>query len=185
MPILQTPRLLLRPVEERDAPALHLIRDSEYVLRYNAMQPMTAEKWLDCVRREGEQPGTFCMVLKETGIPIGMVYAGDDDLRYQVPARTLAYWMDEKQAGQGLMTEALRALMDYCFGSLGCEVVSARCFTPNLASRRVLEKLGMTREGCLRRAVRGWQGEVYDDCVYSLLREEWASQGKRGTSCDC
>ena len=120
MSILQTPRLLLRPVEERDAPALHLIRDSEYVLRYNAMQPMTAEKWLDCVRREREQPGTFCMVLKETGMPIGMVYAGDDDLRYQVPARTLAYWMDEKQAGQGLMTEALRALMDYCFGSLGC-----------------------------------------------------------------
>lgn len=174
MALLQTPRLLLRPVEEQDAPVLLAIRDSEYVLRYNAMRPMTPERWLDCVRREAKEPGTFCMVLKETSAPIGMIYAGEDDLRYQVPARTLAYWMDEQQAGKGLMTEALRAVMDYCFEELGCEVVSARCFGPNAGSRRVLEKLGMTQEGCLRRAVRGWQGVVYDDCVYGLLREEWA-----------
>ena len=68
--------------------------------------------------------------------------------------------MGEAFAGQGLMTEALGAVVPYAFQTLGAPVLSARVFRENKASQRVLEKLGFTREGLLRRAVRCPGGQV-------------------------
>ena len=72
------------------------------------------------------------------------------------------------------MTEARRSLLPYAFEVLQVEVVSARVFSGNRGSERVLEKLGFVKEGTLRRAVKGYGGIIYDDVVFSLLREEWA-----------
>ena len=90
---------------------------------------------------------------------------------------SLEYFVGEAFAGQGLMTEALGAVVPYAFQTLGAPVLSARVFRENKASQRVLEKLGFTREGLLRRAVRCPGGQVHDDVPFSLLRQEWeASQ---------
>ena len=67
------------------------------------------------------------------------------------------------------MTEALGAVVPYAFQTLGAPVLSARVFRENKASQRVLEKLGFTREGLLRRAVRCPGGQVHDDVPFSLL----------------
>ena len=63
--------------------------------------------------------------------------------------------------------------MEYAFFVVGAEVVSARVFLDNKGSQRVLEKLGFTRNGVLRQAVKGREGTVYDDVAFSLLKEEF------------
>ena len=105
------------------------------------------------------------------------MWLSPDSLRYQVESLSLEYFVGEAFAGQGLMTEALGAVVPYAFQTLGAPVLSARVFRENKASQRVLEKLGFTREGLLRRAVRCPGGQVHDDVPFSLLRQEWeASQ---------
>jgi RimJ/RimL family protein N-acetyltransferase len=74
--------------------------------------------------------------------------------------------------GHGYATEAARALVDYGFGEVGLHRIIGRLEARNLASARVLEKLGMRREALLieNEFVKGeWQSEI----VYAILEREW------------
>ena len=74
--------------------------------------------------------------------------------------------------GQGYATEAARALMDYGFRSLGLHHIHADTNSDNLASWRLMERLGMRREAQLRDAV--YQGGKWvDRVIYGILAEEW------------
>jgi RimJ/RimL family protein N-acetyltransferase len=92
----------------------------------------------------------------------------------------LGYGLARDAWGKGLATEAARAVVDYGFSALGLAKVWARTDPRNAASVRVLEKLGMRREGLLRSHVIRW-GERADRAYYGLLREEWEAEGARGT----
>ena len=119
------------------------------------------------------------LVRKADGGFIGKIHLDPDNLRYEVKAVSLSYWVGEPYARQGYMTETLKALLDRLFREEGYEIVSAQVLTPNTASAALLEKLGFTREGGLRRALR-WRGALYDNLLYSLTREEaarWSGQG--------
>ena len=84
----------------------------------------------------------------------------------------MSYALRSELRGQGLTTEAVRAVVDRVFLDTQLGRVWARVDTPNIASIRVLEKLGMQREAVMRRChVR--QGELIDLAVYGLLRPEW------------
>ena len=84
----------------------------------------------------------------------------------------LSYALNPELRGQGLMTEAARAVVDRVFLDTQLGRVWARVDPPNVASVRVLEKLGLRREAVMRRSyVR--QGELIDGAVYGLLRSEW------------
>jgi ribosomal-protein-alanine N-acetyltransferase len=77
-----------------------------------------------------------------------------------------AYW------GRGYVTEAARALVAAGFRELRLHRVTATCQPENTGSARVLEKLGMTREGHLRRHV--WQRDRWrDSYLYAVLEDEW------------
>ena len=90
-----------------------------------------------------------------------------------VYARTaeLGYWLAEEFWGQGIMTQAVRQICEEGF-ELWDDLVRiyAEPFAHNTASRRVLEKAGITLEGVLRRSVFK-RNEVCDSCMYALLRE--------------
>ena len=89
------------------------------------------------------------------------MWLAEDDLRPKVKAVSLEYFLDERFAGQGLMTEALEALLPYAFFKLGAVVVSARVFVENRASQRVLENWGLPgKAGCGKRcgATGMWSG---------------------------
>jgi ribosomal-protein-alanine N-acetyltransferase len=80
------------------------------------------------------------------------------------------YW------AQGLMPEALSALFRYGFGGMELNRIAATTHTENRRSQRVLQKLGFQREGLLREYY--FRDGVYNDQIlFSLLREEWVSQG--------
>ena len=71
------------------------------------------------------------------------------------------------------MTEAYKALISYLFMQKKADVVVARVFADNLASRRMMEKVGFVQEGILRHAVKGYKGKIFNDVLYSILRAEW------------
>ena len=175
--VLQTKRLLLRRARLSDRDAYLELRNSPYVMDCNPMAPITPEQAERQLEKDQASGRAFYLEERATGLLAGVVWLSPDNLRYQMESLSLEYFVGEAFAGQGLMTEALGAVVPYAFQTLGAPVLSARVFRENKASQRVLEKLGFTREGLLRRAVQCPGGQVHDDVPFSLLRQEWeASQ---------
>ena len=95
------------------------------------------------------------------------------------PIRTVAelgYDIARSHWGKGLAAEAARAVVDWGFRELGLAKVAAFANIRNRQSWRVMEKLGMTREGVFR---GGWRhrGQLSDSVAYGVLREDWQSVG--------
>ena len=84
----------------------------------------------------------------------------------------LGYSLARQHWGRGLTVEAARAVVDWVFRERGLAKVYAYADARNTASLRVMEKLGLTREGVLR-SHRTLREERVDDVYYGLLREEW------------
>ncbi|MBM3933165.1 MAG: GNAT family N-acetyltransferase [SAR202 cluster bacterium] len=84
----------------------------------------------------------------------------------------LGYGIGSSHWGKGIATEAARAVVDWGFTELGVEKIHARCGVENAGSWRVMEKIGMKREGLLRKHYV-YHGERRDDYLYGILREEW------------
>lgn len=87
---------------------------------------------------------------------------------------SLGYWMGEAHAGQGYMTEAVRALLPFVFGPLGLRRIEAACLPGNPASIRLLEKVGFTREG-LAREYLCIAGRWQDHLLFAMLSGDLAA----------
>jgi ribosomal-protein-alanine N-acetyltransferase len=112
---------------------------------------------------------------REDGKVIGLVGLICQD--YQQGEMGWALGVDYR--GQGYATEAARALMDYGFRSLALHRIHADTSTDNVASLRIMERLGMRREGLLRGAVYE-EGHWVDRYVYGILADEWRDAGASG-----
>jgi RimJ/RimL family protein N-acetyltransferase len=85
----------------------------------------------------------------------------------------LGYLIDPAHAGRGFATAIAGAMLDLAFGELGLHRVTAGCFADNVASWRVMERLGMRRE---QHGLRdSWHAELgwIDGYTYGILAEEW------------
>ncbi len=85
---------------------------------------------------------------------------------------SLGYCLDEAMWGHGFATETAHAVLRWAFGALDLNRVQAGADTRNVASARVLEKVGFVREGTLRED-RVVDGEVSDSWVFGLIRRQW------------
>ena len=180
---LTTDRLLLREFAGDDWPAVLAYQSDPLYLRYYSWTQRTAKDVQAFVRRfidwQGEEPRKnfqFAVILRakgrligSCGIRIGQGNGRKADLGYEIAPR---YW------GQGYATEAARAVVAFGFGDLRLHRIWASCLAENVASARVLEKLGMRREATLRE--NQWmKGRWWDTLVYGILEHEWAA----GTGC--
>ena len=82
----------------------------------------------------------------------------------------IGFGIVQAMRGQGYMTEACRAVLDYGFADMGLRRIEARCQITNAASARVLEKIGMRREGMVRGRVHSKAPEE-DFWLYAIERE--------------
>jgi RimJ/RimL family protein N-acetyltransferase len=87
----------------------------------------------------------------------------------------LGYWIAKPFWGRGLVTEAAGEVLRWAFEDLQLNRVFAAVFPENIASKRVLEKLGFCYEGTLRQHHLKW-GVFKDDLRYAILASEWRSQ---------
>jgi ribosomal-protein-alanine N-acetyltransferase len=83
-------------------------------------------------------------------------------------AATIGYWIGRKFAGQGLMTDAVTAVVIHGFGRMGFHRIEAACLPSNTASRRVLTKCGFTAEGTARKYLR-INGEWQDHLLFAVI----------------
>ena len=84
---------------------------------------------------------------------------------------SLGYWIGEPYAGQGVMTEAVRSALGFCFDNLTLHRVEAACLPANISSRRLLDKCGFREEGYATKYLK-IDGEWSYHVLYAMLREE-------------
>lgn len=172
LPLLQSERLILRNAYEKDLEDLYEVLNLESTLKYNCMDHMTHKDIEILIKSSHERQHDFFLESKETHKLIGAVTLERDSLRYGVRSLCISYYIHQEYMRKGLMSEALRTVLDYLFNELQLECVSARVFAPNLASNALLESLGFTREGTLKHAVKGYLDIVYDDNLYVLFNKK-------------
>ena len=181
LPIIRTERLVLRPFRMTDAADLYEFASDPEVGRNAGWKPHESpEESMEAAASfiRGEDP-VFALALPgENGKVIGSVGLSGDDSRGLKTSRALmlGYVLSRQYWGHGYMTEGVRAVLRYAFSLPGVSMVTVRHYPHNSRSRRVIEKLGFTCEGTLRCASELYDGTVYDTCVYSLLKTEFAKQ---------
>ena len=169
---LRTERMLLRPHRLEDVDEVfEFACDPEWGRYYKVPKPYRREHAVEFVARRilaswDEHP-LWAMVLE------GKVVGGIG-LRIDAGhARgCLGYAVARKHWGRGLTVEAARAVIDWSFRKRGLARVYAYADVRNVQSLRVMEKLGLAREGMLR-SHRTFRGERINDVYHGLLREEW------------
>ncbi len=174
----ETPRLLLRPFTETDAPAVQAYAGDPQVLRFLCWGPNSPKQTESFVRSAIEAMGQrpcrdihLAVLRKEDGALIGACR-----LSIEEATGKTSYILRRDCWRQGYGTELGRFLISLGFGELGLRRLCARCDADNTGSYRLLEKIGMRREGCFRRSLRsnGLSGGHWrDEYVYGILREEW------------
>ncbi|MEV6104201.1 GNAT family protein [Streptomyces sp. NPDC051940] len=175
-PVLDTARLRLRPFADTDADRLFALHSSSHVMRYWDSPPWTDRGRADlfiarCRKMEDEGSGARVVIERASdGAFVGWcgLVAWNPDYR----SASLGYVLDDAMWGHGYATEAAHAVLRWAFDTLDLNRVQAETDTRNLASARVLEKVGFLREGTLREDCVV-NGEVSDSWVFGLIRREW------------
>lgn len=173
---LLTERLILRPVEEGDAPALfHIMNDPDVTANLLMSPPFPENQviaWIRNRREAWEKKERFAaaVVLKETGELIGTCSLMN--VSWEHMNAELLYWLGKPYWGKGYMTEAARRMIRFGFEELGLERISVGCFARNKASARVIEKLGFKYEGCARHEFKKGD-EFLDNMHFGLIRAEF------------
>ncbi len=170
---LETERMLLRPFEETDLDDFFACCHNPHLGDNAGWKPHDtleeSEEMLHAIFLGQED--IWAMIDKKTNRVIGSIGLIPDPKRENSKARMLGYWLKESCWGQGLMTEAVQAVLRYGRETLGLELVSANCYPHNLRSQKVLQRNGFVYEGTLHRAEQVYTGEVFDHLCYYLLFE--------------
>jgi RimJ/RimL family protein N-acetyltransferase len=171
VPRLETQRLVLRPARATDVDlVLRRALNPEFGRFLPLPEPYARDHAkafvADMLARDPQTHPSFIVTLRGEAI-------GDVSLRVDADAAVgeMGWGMDPAHWGRGYTTEAAEAVMRWGFAERGLARVMARCDAENVASWRVMEKLGMRREGHLR-AQRLLRGQRRDELVYGILREE-------------
>lgn len=175
MELIRTQRLELRPLEQNHASALLPIWSDEEVVKTTYIGGIHTEE--DCQNGiERMVNGGFArkdigpLAIFNNQNLVGIVGA----VREAPFEYGLYYHLGQKFWGYGYATEAAKAVLDAAFQVPEIMRVSADVLTTNPASARVLEKIGMTFEGCLR--MKFYQNGIYGDLqAYSILRHEYCA----------
>jgi RimJ/RimL family protein N-acetyltransferase len=169
---IETERLVLRPWGAADASVLQRELSRVEMARMLAIPHPYPEDgaatWISTAR-----PGhDFAIVLNQTNEVIGGITLFEQQ---QHRRAELGYWCSIDCWGRGYATEAVRAVVGYGFRVLGLRRVHAECHGDNPASRRVLEKAGLTYEGRLRE--HSYRVDRFaDKLLFGALCDEWMSE---------
>jgi RimJ/RimL family protein N-acetyltransferase len=175
-PTIFSERIQLRPFEPSDADDVSKLAGDRAIADTTIRIPHpygegVAEKWIATHRRafRKKESVVFAVVVRATGRLIGAI-----GLELDMPNESaeLGYWIGKRYWNRGYATEAAETILMYGFTELGLHRIHSHHFLRNAASGRVLEKIGMKREGLRRRHVKKW--EQFEDIVlYGILRDDY------------
>lgn len=175
---LETNRLILRPLEDRDVEAFSSYRSDPEIARYQGWgAPYTIEQAEEFIEQQKMvTPGEIGqwlqlgMELKVDGLLIGDVaFQVIKDSHHQAE---LGMTLSQPFQGKGYGTEAVRELVRYLFADLNVHRIIANCDPENISAHRLLERVGFRCEGCFIDSLwykGGWASELW----FALLDREW------------
>ncbi|MBT8185037.1 MAG: GNAT family N-acetyltransferase [Eudoraea sp.] len=175
--VIETQRLRLVDLCLADVQDIFLLHSCETVARYNTIgipsdSEVTRKILAPILEQNDNNPGkefSWTIRKKDSNTFIGEIGISLAPERYKLA--TLHYSILPEYWGKGFATEAAFALIKYCFEVLNLHRIEAGSAVDNLASIRVLEKLGMQREGRKRKVLplkKGWS----DNFEFALLEED-------------
>ena len=174
-----TEHLELRPPTDAELDAVLAWRNHPDVTRWLLRTQVDPTDYKAAWRTAADDPLDHAVVAVADGAVVGTLSLEVGDGMGQgpdSPARAseglLGYLVDPAHQGRGYATEIARAALDLAFGDLGLHRVTAGCFADNVASWRVMEKVGMRRE---QHGIRdGWHAELgwVDGYTYAVLADE-------------
>ncbi|WP_433557875.1 GNAT family N-acetyltransferase [Pseudonocardia xinjiangensis] len=176
----------LRPVRLRDAGTWSAIRirDEGYLAPWEPTTPggwaqrhAVSEwpaRWLQ-LRGAGRRGAVLPFAITLDGRFVGQVMVGNI-LREPLLSAYVGYWVDSTVAGHGVTTAAVAQVVDHCFSRVGLHRLEATVRPENVASLRVLAKLGFRKEGLFQRYL-DVDGAWRDHCCFALTIEELGPGG--------
>ncbi|QKJ66252.1 GNAT family N-acetyltransferase [Deefgea piscis] len=179
-PVLHTERLILREIVDADAQALFAIHGCAEVMRYFGSDPLmelaqakalvaTFSHW----RGEGNSGIRWGISQKSDGKLLGS--CGFFRWNHAWRSAMVGYELAQSAWGQGLMQEALAAILPYGFHAMNLNRIEAQIHPDNAASLQLMPKLGFVHEGQLREA-GFWGGKFNDFVQFGVLRREYLEQ---------
>ncbi len=180
LPDIETERLILRQRRLSDAEDIFAYAKLAEVSYPAGFPPVaTLEDEIAYLRdiypknlAEKKVPSGYGITLKGQDKVIGSI---DFNNRHADGVMEMGYLLHPDYWGQGIMTEAARALIEVGFDLLQLHKIEIGCYGYNQGSRRIAEKLGFTLEATLRDR-QDVQGQRCDDLRYGLLKSEWEMQ---------
>lgn len=177
-PSLHTERLILRPPERSDADTFQRLAGRKEIAE-NTFVPHPyeegmAQEFIQSSRsgwEEGDQ-AVFAITRKEDRTLVGSIGLKEIDREHK--RAEMGFWIAVQHWGNGFASEAGRAVVSFAFGPLELNKVYAGHFDTNPASGRVLQKIGMMKEGVRRQHIIRF-GEYRDLILYGILRDEWTT----------
>lgn len=175
--MLTTDRLILREFGDDDRQAVHSYASDPQVTCYVVWGPNTEQQTKEFIermkchaRQTPRREHNLAVVLKEGNRLIGgcgLTLEGED-----AKVGVLGYCYDRRHWGMGYATEAASCLLRFGFDTLGLRRIYSMADVRNTGSWRVMEKLGMQREGHLREHVLS-KGQWRNTFLYGILEHEW------------
>ncbi|MFL5695207.1 MAG: GNAT family N-acetyltransferase [Ktedonobacteraceae bacterium] len=180
-PVLETQRLVLRELQPEDAAILFRFYSDEEVMRYydtpmNRLEQVQRSIAAHRSRFENNEAIRWGITIKGTKDVVGNCgFYRDSYSQFAILSYVLArpYW------GKGLMTEALKAIITFGFDHYYLHRIEAHVAVPNLASQRVLQKLGFKKEGFLRERFYE-NNHFHDEWVFALLKGDREALSLKG-----
>ena len=179
MPTIRTKRLTLRAAKMNDAEDLYEYSRDPAVAKHvlwdahtSIHQTRAYIRYLIRQYKNG-QPSSFVISITETGKVVGTI--GFMWIQQENRSAEVGYSLSRAYWNQGIMTEALTALLDFGFLKLNLNRIEAQHESDNPASGRVMAKAGMSFEGRLRQRIYN-KGRFADVDLYSILRQEYMSR---------
>lgn len=179
LPTLLTPRLVLRPARMSDAEDMYEYSRDPEVARHVLWDAHTSihqtRAYLRFLIRQyrNASPATFVIALRESGKVIGTI--GFMWLQTDNRSAEVGYSLSRAYWNQGIMSEALKTVLEFGFTKLGLNRIEAQHEFDNPASGRVMLKAGMCHEGTLRQRVYN-KGRYADVELYAIVRSDFTQK---------
>ena len=172
--MLEGNRVNLRVVEKEDLPLLaSWNNDPEFGGEFESLEQSSLRDWEQWYDNPREREKWF-IIEKKDGTAVGQILYFPMKRHLQI-----GYIVVPEERGKGYCTEAVTILVDYIFLSTDVVRIQSETSPDNVASQKVLEKTGFTREGVIRKSVFV-RGKWLDGVLYSVLREEWKAKILKG-----
>jgi len=175
--ILANETIFLREFTEHDWFDVHKYASQEIVCQYQTWGPNTEEDskaFIHDVLEEAKQIPreryVFAIIYQE--IVIGAVEIMITNFTNQVGE--IGYSINPYYWGKGIATESAKLVITFGFETLKLHRIYATCDPRNIGSSKVMEKIGMTKEGILREHLLMKDGVWRDSLLYSVLKQEWS-----------